>query len=144
MKLRRPTEKLAGCVWLPRFIDKARHFQAGTLEADYVRPFCSPLATDGVFFAHFEIEQDEILRVVAESAGDDASVARWFTARPQGTVERVAAWNELAPNLGRDGYPVRRGFLWVLRHYYGGAAPDPRVDSVFTAIAFDEGFLDGA
>ena len=135
-------EKLAGCVFLPRFIDKARHFQAGTLDPEYVRPFCSPLATDGVFFAHFAIEKDEILRVIAASAGDDAAVARWFAARPQCTAARIAAWNALAPNLGREGYPVRRGFLWILRHYYGGAAPDPRVDSAFTAIAFDEGFLD--
>jgi hypothetical protein len=142
MKLRRPTDKLAGCVWLPRFIDKARHHQAGTLHPDFVRPFCHPLATDGLFLAHFELGKDEIIQVIAESNGSDESVAEWFQSRAQYTPEKVAAWNELAPNIGKDGYPAHRGFLWILKQYYGGVAPDPRVDSAFTAIAFDEGYLD--
>ena len=29
----------------------------------------------------------------------------------------------------------------MLKTYFGGQIPDPRVNSVFTAIAFDEGFL---
>lgn len=141
MKLRRPTDRLAGCVWLARFTDKARHHQAGTLDPDYVRPFCHPLATDGAFFKHFELDKEEILAVIRESSGDDARVAAWFTRRPQGSPERIAAWNELAPNLGKEGYPVRRGFLWAVERYYGGVK-DPRVNSIFTAIAYDEGFLD--
>lgn len=142
MKLRRPNETLAGCVWLPRFIDKARHCKAGTLEAEYERPFGHPLATDGVFFSHFQIDKTEILQVIEGSNGDDRVVVRWFEARPQFTGEAVKAWNELAPNIGKKGYPAHRGFLWILQRYYGGTAPDPRVDSVFTAIAYDEGFLD--
>ena len=142
MKLRRPTERLAGCVWLPRFVNKARHHLAGTLSADYVRPFCHPLATDGVFFQHFEIEQPEILQAVVDSKGSDEIIATWFKQRAQYTPESVAAWNELAPNIGKEGFPMRRGFLWALNHYYGGGTPDPRIDSAFTAIAYDEGFLD--
>ena len=140
MRLRRPSDQLAGCVWLPRFVDKARHHLAGTLDPDYVMPFCHPLATDGAFLKHFELGRDEILAVVRDSAGDDRPVAEWFVCRPQGTPERIAAWNELAPSLGKQGFPVRRGFLWALQHYYGGVA-DPRVNSIFTAIACDEGFL---
>jgi len=135
-------DKLAGCMWLPRFIDKARHHLAGTLDPDFVRPFCHPLATDGAFFAHFGLAKEEIIRVITESKGSDDVVVDWFVRRPQGTPEKIAAWNELAPNIGKEGFPMRRGFLWALKQYYGGAAPDPRVDSVFTAIAFDEGFLD--
>lgn len=142
MHLRRPTALLAGCVWLPRFIDKARHHLAGTLGEEYIRPFCHPLATDGVFLAHFGLAKEEIIAVIRDSQGDDAVVERWFLSRPSHTPERIAAWNELAPNIGKEGFPMRRGFLWALRHYYAGTAPDPRVDSVFTAIAFDEGFLD--
>jgi hypothetical protein len=142
MKLRRPPEKLAGCVWLPRFIDKTRYHFAGTLEPDFQRPFCHVLATDGVFLSHFEIDKAEILAVVEASKGDDGIVAKWFEARPQYTNERVSAWNELAPNIGKKGYPAHRGFLWILQQYYGGVAPDPRVDSAFTAIAYDEDFLD--
>jgi hypothetical protein len=142
MRLRRPTDTLAGCVWLPRFVDKTRHYLAGTLAEDYVRPFCHPLATDGVFLTHFGLTKDDIVAAIRDSAGDDAAVARWFLAQPAHTAEKIAAWNQLAPNIGKDGYPMRRGFLWALRHYYNGIPPDPRVDSVFTAIAYDEGFLD--
>jgi hypothetical protein len=95
-----------------------------------------------VFFAHFGLDKDEIIRMVGESQGSDELVAAWFERRAQYTPESVAAWNELAPNIGKEGFPVHRGFLWMLRQYYGGVAPDPRVDSAFTAIAFDEGYLD--
>ena len=142
MKLRPPTDTLAGCVWLPRFVDKVRHHLASTLEPDFVRPFCHPLATDGVFLSHFSLEKDEIIEVVRASNGDDGAVERWFLSRPQHTQEKISAWNQLGPNIGKEGFPVRHGFLWVIKHYYGGVAPDPRVDSAFTAIAFDEGYLD--
>jgi hypothetical protein len=142
MKLRRPTHKLAGCVWLPRFVDKVRHHLAGTLEPDFVRPFCHPLATDGAFLSHFAFEKDEIIQVVRASNSEDAPVERWFLSYPQYSADRVAAWNQLAPNIGKEGFPMRRGFLWVMQQYYGGIPPDPRVDSAFTAIAFDEGYLD--
>ncbi len=141
MKLRRPADQLAGCMWLARFVDKARHHLAGTLDPDFVQPFCHPLATDGAFFQHFELSKDEILAVVRESNGDDARLAEWFTRRPQGSPERIAAWNELAPKLGKEGYPVRRALLWGLRHYYR-SMNDPRLNSVFTAIAYDEGYLE--
>ena len=142
LNLRRPTARLADCVWLPRFIDKARHHLAGTLDPDFTRPFCHPLATDGVFLGHFELSKDEILEVIARSHGDDAVVSEWFCQRPQYNTAKVAAWNELAPNIGKPGFPVHRGFSWMLRQLYGGVPPDPRVNSAFTAIAFDEGYLD--
>jgi len=141
-KLRRPGEKLADCVWLPRFIDKTRHHLAGTLHPDFVMPYCHPLATDGAFLAHFGISKDEIIEVIRLSAGDDERVTSWFRSLPGYRPETVRSWNALAPNLGEEGYPVRRGFLFMLKTYYGGTPPDPRVDSAFTAIAFDEGFLD--
>ena len=144
MNLRRPTDVLAGCVWFPRLVDKARHHLAGSLAPDFVRPFCHPLATDGVFLDHFCIGKNEFLGVVACSNGSDEFVAEWFGSLPSHTPEKVNAWNELAPNIGKEGFPVRRGFLWVLKEYYGGGAPDPRVDSAFTAIAYDEGFIDEA
>ncbi len=141
MKLRRPTDTLAGCMWLPRFVDKVRHHHAGTLDAEFARPFCNPLATDGEFFRHFVLTKDEIVTVVIGSAGDDQIVAAWFAARPASSPDRIAAWNTLAPELGKPGQPLRRAFEWARRHYYGDL-PDPRVVSIFTAIAFDEGFID--
>jgi len=142
MKLRRPTDMLAGCMWLPRFTDKVRHHLAGTLEPHFERPFCHPLATDGAFLGHFEIEKDEAIRSIAESNGSDDGVVRWFRSRANCSAERIDHWNRLGPSIGKEGFPMRRGYLWILRQYYGGVAPDPRVDSVFTAIAYDEGYLD--
>lgn len=140
MKLRRPEDKLAGCMWLPRFIDKARHAAAGTLHADYQRAFGSPLGIDGVFFAHFALKQEEILEAIRREQSDEA-IGAWFVARPQSDAEKVRAWNELAPNIGKPGFPGHRTFQWGLRHIYAGCT-DPRVTSGFTAIAWDEGFLD--
>lgn len=141
-KLRRPMEKLADCVWFPRFIDKVRHHLAGTLAPDFVRPFGHRFATDGAFLAHFGLSGDDLIEAVRRSAGNDAYVVAWFCRCPGYSAATVAAWNALAPNLGKPGYPVHRGFQLMLKTYYGGTAPDPRVDSAFTAIAYDEGFLD--
>ncbi len=140
--LRRPWDQLAGCMWLPRFVDKARLHLAGELPADFQKPFCHPLGTDGAFFNHFDLDREEIIGVVRDSAGDDDAVARWFTARPPGTPASIAAWNELAPRLGLPGTVMERSFRWALRHFYGNESADPRVRTVFTGLAWDEGCLD--
>jgi hypothetical protein len=99
-------------------------------------------ATDNVFLTHFEIPKDEIIEVIRLSAGHDAPVVAWFQTRPACSAERIQSWNTLAPNLGKAGFPVHRGFLFLLKTFYGGTASDPRVDSAFTAITYDEGYLD--
>lgn len=139
MKLRRPEDKLGGCMWLPRHIDKVRHFLAGTLASDYQRAFCNPLGIDGIFFTHFALTKDDILDRVRRGETDE-QIAMWFCARPESSPERIQAWNELAPNIGRPGFPGDRAFQWGLKHVYGGCV-DPRVTSGFTAIAWDEGYL---
>jgi len=140
IRLRRPTDQLGGCQWLPRFIDKCRLHLAGELPPDYQLPFCHPRATDGEFLAHFGLTKEEALVVVA-SAADDADVVAALESRGALTPEKVAAWNALAPNLGRPGFPCDKSFAWARQHYFPHCK-DPRVDSVFTAIAWDEGFLD--
>jgi acyl-coenzyme A thioesterase PaaI-like protein len=127
-------------MWLPRFIDKARHHLAGTLEAGYQRAFCSPAGADGVFLSHFKLGKGEILEAI-QREGSDEAIARWFLRRPDSSEGRIAAWNELAPNIGKPGYPLNRTFALGLKSLYAGCS-DPRVDSGFTAIAWDEGFLD--
>lgn len=127
-------------MWLPRFLDKCRLHRRGALPPDYQLPFCHPLGVDGHFLAHFGIAQQEALAAIG-AAPDDAAALAWFAAQPDFTAERIAAWNELAPQLGRPGFPGERGFAWARKHFYA-ACRDPRVDSAFTAIAWDEGFLD--
>lgn len=127
-------------MWLPRFIDKARHYFASTLHADYQRAFCSPLGIDGVFFAHFALKKEEILEAIQREKSDEA-IAAWFVARSDSNEEKIRTWNELAPNIGKEGFPGFRTFRWGMKHIYAGCT-DPRVASGFTAIAWDEGFLD--
>lgn len=127
-------------MWLPRFIDKCRLHLAGELPTDFQLPFCNPLATDGIFLAHFGLVKDEVLAAIGASA-DDAAVVAWFAARDGFTAEKIAAWNVLAPQIGKPGQPGERGFAWARKTYYRDNV-DPRVDSAFTAIAWDEGFLD--
>jgi hypothetical protein len=139
--LRRPTDKLADCVWLPRLVDKARLYLRGALAEAFVQPFCHPLATDGLFLKHFALDKESLLAAVT-AAADDVALAAWFTSQPQVTAHSIALWNELAPNLGKDGYPMRRAFLWALKRYAADRPIDPRVDCIFAAIALDEGYLD--
>jgi hypothetical protein len=141
-KLRRPADPLAGCVWLARFVDKTRLHLAGTLHPDFVFPYGHPLATDGAFFRHFDLAKEAIIEAIRLADGKDEAVSAWFLRQPGCTTERIRAWNELGPHLGQPGYPVHRGYQFMLKTYYGGQIPDPRVHSVFTAIAYDEGFLD--
>lgn len=141
-RLRRPTEQLAGCVWLPRLVDKTRHHLAGTLPPDYVVPFCHPLATDGAFLTHFGIAREEWIAAVRTAADNDAAVTTWFLGGKECTEGKIQAWNTLAPDLGKPGFPLHRSFKLMLRTYYAGRVPDPRVEGVFTAIAYDEGYLD--
>lgn len=127
-------------MWLPRFIDKARHHFAGMLAEDFQRAFCSPLGIDGVFFAHFALKKEEILEAIRREKSDEA-IAAWFVARPESGEEKIRAWNDLAPNIGREGFQGARTFQWAMKHIYAGCR-DPRVTTGFTAIAWDEGFLD--
>lgn len=127
-------------MWLPRFVDKARHHFAGTMAPDFQRAFCSPLGIDGVFFAHFALKKEEILDAIQREQTDEA-IAGWFVARPGSSEEKIRAWNELAPHIGEPGFPGQRIFQWGLKNIYVGCT-DPRVTSGFAAIAWDEGFLD--
>jgi hypothetical protein len=101
----RPTDTLAGCMWLARLTEKIRLKLAGNLDDDFQLPFCHPRATDGLFFTHFGLSKEDIVAAVEASAGDDEAVARWFLSRGADTAEKVAAWNECAPHLGRRGFP---------------------------------------
>lgn len=138
--LRRPCEALAGCIWLPRFIDKCSLHFAGTLPPDYLIAFCSPHGIDGIFLDHFDITPADVQSII-RAARTDEEVARWFCAQPGVTPDKIQLWNELAPNIGKPGHPGEWGFAWARRHFLVACA-DPRVISGFTAIAWDEGFLD--
>lgn len=134
MKISAPEKSLAGCVWLPRIVDRARAIKAGTLSGDYAVRFCAPDSVDRLFLDHFALSKDMILKA-AEL--DDSEIAKWFRALPGSTGERVREWNHIATNLGRPGFPMAERLPAALRGKYrhvAKAAPQ----TIFEMLNADE------
>lgn len=129
-----PRDTVAGCMWLPRLLAKARAHRAGTLPPAYARPFGHAAATDGQFLGFFGLTVDQVLEGAAQPPEQDAA---WFLGLPGVNADRIAAWNELAQNLGKPGYPMHERFKWALVHLYGHL-DRTRVGSVFEALEADE------
>ena len=132
MKLPRPAEQLAGCVWLPRILAKARLLQRGSLPEHYAARFCHPTGVDGVFLSHFGLRRDDI---VCAAAMSDDKASEWFGSRTN--AERVEQWNQIAVNLGRPGYPMAERFPVALATTYKHV--DSRgLTTVFEVLEADE------
>ena len=136
MSPRPPRDQLAGCCWLPRFIDKARLLLTGELPFTYRAAFGSSLGVDGHFLKHFGIVRGDFIRAVRDSK-DDAAVATWFLARPKVNESKIAAWNEYAPNLGAKGQPGYLAFRLVKWPFYPSLRGQS-VSSIFEGIEMDE------
>jgi len=134
MKLPRPTEKLAGCVWLPRILSKARLLKSGALPPDYVANFCHPKGVDGFFLSHFGLSREDV--VTAATLSDDAA-AKWFLARAGSSTQSIEAWNQIALNLGRPGYPMAERFPVALATTYKNVA-GRGLTTVFEVLEEDE------
>jgi hypothetical protein len=130
-----PRERLADCVWLPRIIAKARLQQAGKLPPEYMARFGAPSSVDEVFLSHLGITKEEI--VVASGRSDD-EVAAWFLRLPRATPERILAWNHIAANLGKPGFPLEARFPIGLATTYAHIA-HLKPESVFAMLEADEG-----
>lgn len=136
MQLPRPHDQLAGCVWLPRFAEKARQLLAQELPWAYRLAFGSRFGIDGAFLRHFHLTLAQFLAAV-RAAADNAALAEWFLARPGVTPERIAQWNHCATSLGAKGQPgylTRHVVKWV---FYPKSVFTP-VNSLFEAIEQDE------
>ena len=136
MQLHRPQDQLGGCVWLPRFADKARLSLNGQLPFVYQLAFGSRFGVDGYFLRHFGLSIDQFLAGVRQSA-DNAALARWFLAVPGINPARIAEWNRFATFLGAKGHPgylTRHLAKWL---FYPKSVITP-VGSIFEAIDQDE------
>ena len=100
-----PRATLDGCVWLPRFLAKARLLLADQLQPDYLERFGHPDGVDGNFFRFFGVTHEQMMDALHRDASD-AGFAAWFLALPGIDAERVAAWNVSAEKLGQPGYPM--------------------------------------
>lgn len=136
LHLHRSHDQLAGCVWFPRFADKARLFLARQLPWTYRLAFGSRLGIDGAFLRHFSLTVEQFLAAVRRSAHNDA-LAVWFLSLPAASPERIAEWNRYATLLGVKGHPgyvTRHLVKWV---FYPKSVLTP-VNSLFEAIEQDE------
>ena len=139
MIIRRPYEKLAGCVWFGRIVDKTRHFLNGTLHQDYQRSFCHPKGIDGFFLTHFNLTREEIIEAVKKQGSDDA-LTDWFLG-DENRAGKIEAWNDFGTNLGKPGTEGEQMLRWALENVYTHCK-DPRIDTAFKVLAEDEGYLD--
>ncbi|MGD0060167.1 MAG: DUF5069 domain-containing protein [Verrucomicrobiia bacterium] len=132
MKLPGPREQLAGCVWLPRILAKARLLKSGALSPDCEARFCHPTGVDGLFLSHFGLTREGVL---ALAALPDAEVGAWFLSRTNS--ERIQEWNRMAVNLGRPGFPMADRFPVALASVYKHV--DSRgLTTVFEVLEADE------
>ncbi len=132
MKLPSPRATLAGCVWLPRLLAKARALATGALPPEYADRFCHPSGVDGQFLSYFKLTRDD---VVALAARPDADAARWFVTRFPAEV--IEGWNDLGLNLGRPGYPMAERLPVALATAYKHVNSQG-ITSVFQVLEADE------
>lgn len=131
--LPRPVGRLAGCVWLPRLIFKARQFSAGALPPEFAARFCHSTGVDGQFLAFFGLTREEILTVCRR---DDTAVAEWFLSSGERSA-RIADWNHVAVNLGRAGFPMAERLPVALEVAYPHVA-HRNLQTVFEVLEADD------
>lgn len=136
MILPRPSDRLAGCCWLPRFAAKIRLARAGQLPFTYRLALASSLGVDGYFLRHFGLAHQDFFKAVVR-ATDDIALADWFLAQPSVTQDSIESWNHFARHLGAPGHPGRLTLHLVKWFLYPKAILRP-VGSLFEAIEQDE------
>lgn len=134
MSLPPPRAALAGCVWLPRILAKARRLEKGSLPPEYAARFCGANGVDEQFLHFFSLTREDILSAVALN---DSAVVEWFLALPSAGPDRVAEWNHLAVNLGRPGFPMAERLPVALSTTYRHLDASG-LSSVFEALEEDE------
>jgi len=138
INIRSPLEKMAGCYYLARLTDKIRLELVSQLSEDY-RPYLFHRhGADTQFMNYFGLAKEELVEAVKATNNDDASMAAWFVQKTAVDEQKRNAWNELAINLGKQGYPMTKTLIWAKQNLLPHCT-DPNIDTVFKAIEWDEG-----
>ena len=136
LRLPAPRETLEGCVWLPRFLAKARLLLADQLPPDYVERFGHPEGVDGHFFRFFGVGHEQMMDALRRNP-DDRAFAAWFQTLPGIDAARVEAWNQFAERLGQPGHAMADRFRETLPKM-AGRFDASKVHSIFDLITADE------
>ncbi len=129
-------DSLAGCVWLARFLAKARLLLADQLPPDYVERFGAPNGVDGNFFRFFSLGHEQLMDVIRRAPSDE-EFAGWFLALPGNDPARIAAWNAFAETLGQPGHPMAGRLIEILPRWTGRFDLS-NIRSIFDLITADE------
>lgn len=95
---------MAGWVYLPRFVDKARLHLAGKLHKDYQENFTKGF--DGAWLKSSGVTAEQFIDVVKNSI-TDGQVADWVSKNVKRTDAQKAEFNNFVLNRGRDADDVR-------------------------------------
>jgi len=133
MKIPGPRDMLAGCIWLPRILAKARLLKSSALPPDYAARFCHPGGVDGQFLNYFGLTREDML---AAACWSDEAVVAWFQSRY--SLEQIAEWNRVAVNLGRLGFPMAERLPVALATSYKHVDPQG-ITTLFEVLEADEG-----
>ena len=131
-----PRETLQGCVWLPRFLAKARLLLADHLPPEYSDRFGHPDGVDGHFFRFFGVTHEQMMDAFRRHPSDDA-FATWFQALPGVDAARLAGWNAFAEKLGEPGCPMADRLAEALPQMAARLDPS-KIHSIFDLITADE------
>ncbi len=96
-----------------------------------------PRGVDGHFLRHFGLQKENALQTIAALQNDEA-VERWFAQEPGVTDASVAAWNELAPMLGKKGHPGENELQFAWKKFYGRVEEPCPAETLFELIERDE------
>jgi hypothetical protein len=129
-----PREELAGCIWLPRLVAKARLNQTGKLEPEYASRFGHPTGVDGQFLGFFALQKEDILAVCGLN---DGQIATWFASLPSASPLRIQEWNYIAANLGRAGFPMSERLQVALATTYKHLG-QRKFETIFEMLEADE------
>ena len=119
-----------------RLIDKLRQHIAGLLSEEYAVMLGHPHGVDGKFLEHFDLTIEQVTQAVADN--EDTLLANWLETSVDDFHSKRKTWNELAPNLGRQGFPMDRAMKIAMRRRYKEFDWSPEI-SVFELIEMDEG-----
>ena len=136
MKLRRPQDTLASCCWLARMADKVRASQREGFPLLYRLSLGSPIGIDGFFLRHFGLSYSQFRNAVI-ATGIDQALEEWFLGQPGVNSSAISTWNDFAPKLGTQGYPVSHVRHLIKWFVYPKSIKHP-VNSLFEMIEQDE------